>query len=91
MDNNSSYEPLINYYKNDFKYTLLQQNTNHGHTVCYHDFVQKLVGDIYLLTDPDLQFNSKLPDDFISVLIDISKCFGARKVVFAFVLMRLCR
>lgn len=83
VDNNSSYEPLINYYKNDFKYTLLQQNTNHGHTVCYHDFVQKLVGDIYLLTDPDLQFNSKLPDDFISVLIDISKCFGARKVGFA--------
>lgn len=83
IDNNSDYQPLLNYYKNDFKYTLLKQKTNFGHDVYSYDFVQNLIGDIYILTDPDLQFNSKLPKDFIKTFLDISFYFNARKVGFA--------
>jgi FkbM family methyltransferase len=83
VDNNSSFEPLLDYYSNDFKYTLLRQNINHGHTVVYQDFVQNLVGDVYLITDPDLKFNSNLPDNFIDVLLEISNYFKAERVGFA--------
>jgi FkbM family methyltransferase len=83
VDNNSSYEPLLNYYANDFKYTLLRQKQNHGYTVVYSEFVQNLLGNIYIMTDPDLQFNSKLPDNFIESLLHVSNYFKAYKVGFA--------
>jgi len=83
IDNNSSFIPLLNYYENDFKYTLLKQKVNYGHTVYRENFIQNLVGDLYLLTDPDLEFNAKLPDNFIQALIEVSNYFGAIKVGFA--------
>jgi len=83
IDNNSSYKPLLNYYKNDFKYTLLQQKTNKGHTVYQEDSLQKLTGDVFILTDPDLEFNSKLPINFIQNLIDISNYFQVVRAGFA--------
>lgn len=83
VDNNSTFPLLLDYYKNDFKYTLLKQKINYGHGVVGCDFVQKLVGDMYIMTDPDLQFNAKLPDDFIKTFVDISNHFGAGRVGFA--------
>lgn len=83
VDNNSTYDPLLNYYKNNFGYTLLRQKKNYGHSVFRQDFVQQLVGDVYLLTDPDLKFTSNLPANFINSLIDISNHFKAQKVGFA--------
>lgn len=83
IDNNSNYQPLLDYYQNDFKYTLLKQKSNFGYTVYNQDRVQKLVGDLYVLTDPDLQFNPHLPDNFLSELINISNYFGASRVGFA--------
>lgn len=83
IDNNSTYKPLLDYYENDFHYTLLKQKTNFGHTVYTHQFIQNLVGDFYILTDPDLEFNSNLPKNFIQALSDISFYFNAHKVGFA--------
>lgn len=83
VDNNSSFAPLLDYFENDFKYTLLRQNKNHGYTVYEKDFVQKLVGDTYILTDPDLQFNPKLPKNAIKTLINISNHLNAGRVGFA--------
>lgn len=83
VDNNSTFPPLLDYYKNDFKYTLLKQKTNYGHGVWALDCVQKLVGDTYILTDPDLQFNEHLPDNFIQQLLGIANHFSARQVGFA--------
>jgi len=83
VDNNSTYKPLVDYYENDFKYTLLKQKRNYGHTVFQKGFVQDLVGDIYILTDPDLEFNHKLPANFIQVLIDVSNHFSSYKTGFA--------
>lgn len=83
IDNNSDFQPLLDYYKNEYKYTLLKQPTNYGHTVFRRENIQKLVGDIYILTDPDLQFNPKLPDNFIEDFINISNHFHAFKVGFA--------
>ncbi len=83
VDNASDFPPLLEYYENDFKYTLLKQKTNRGHIVYLDDFLQKLVGNPYLLTDPDLTFNPNLPDNFISQLIEISENLRFYKVGFA--------
>ncbi len=83
VDNNSHYQPLLDYYENDFKYTLLRQKENMGHNVWAFDIVQDLTGDIYIITDPDLEFNPKLPDDFINNLINISNHYKALRVGFA--------
>lgn len=83
IDNNSDYQPLLNYYTDEYPYTLLRQKFNHGHLVYSHEFIQRLAGDLYILTDPDLQFNPDLPDNFVEDLIDISNYYGSSKVGFA--------
>ncbi|MCX5923339.1 MAG: FkbM family methyltransferase [Candidatus Dependentiae bacterium] len=83
IDNNSSYEPLLNYYANDFKYTLLRQKINHGHRIIANRFIQSVIGDIHIMTDPDLKFNINLPNDFINILVALSNHFKAHKVGFA--------
>ena len=83
IDNNSTYQPLLDYYKNEFSYSLLRQKANLGSSVYTQGFVQNLVGDVFLLTDPDLQFNANLPENFIQQLINISDYFHAHRVGFA--------
>lgn len=83
VDNKSFFQPLLDYYENDYKYTLVKCPSNYGHEVYKESFIQKLVGDVYILTDPDLQFNPNLPDNFIAELIEISNYFGATRVGFA--------
>jgi hypothetical protein len=83
IDNNSSFQPLIDYYNNDFKYTLLKQKENYGYKVWQRSEIQKLAGEVFILTDPDLLFNERLPDNFIQKLIQISHYFKANRVGFA--------
>ena len=83
IDNQSTYPPLLEWYEKEFKFTLLKQNKNFGHLVYKHGPIQNLVGDLYILTDPDLLFNPSLPDNFIEELINISNYFQSNKVGFA--------
>lgn len=83
VDNNSSFGPLLDYYKKNFKYTLLRQKVNQGHGVCSLPVIQKLTGDLYILTDPDLKFNPNLPAHFIEDLVQVSNHFQAFKTGFA--------
>jgi FkbM family methyltransferase len=83
VDNKSDFQPLLDYYKSDFKYTLLKKDVNFGSNVYTQDFVQNLVGDLYVITDPDLKFNTKLPKNFLQDFIDISEHFKAERVGFA--------
>jgi FkbM family methyltransferase len=83
IDNNSDSQSLLNYYNTDFKYTLLRMTRNHGYGVYLLGCLRQLFGDIYCLTDPDLQFNPNLPDSFLHDLIGISNHFQAKQVGFA--------
>ena len=83
IDNASTYQPLLDYYANDYKYTLLNQEINYGSDVYLEDRIQKLLGDVYLLTDPDIKFNPKLPDNFIQDLVEIMNYFNSSRVGFA--------
>lgn len=83
VDNASTYPPLLEWYKNEFRYTLLRQRKNFGHGVYRSESIQKLAGEVYILTDPDLLFNPCLPDSFIQELVEISNYFKSCKVGFA--------
>jgi hypothetical protein len=83
IDNKSFFQPLRDYYEKEFKYTLLRQNANYGCWVWNRPEIQKLAGDLFILTDPDLRFNPKLPDDFIEQLLAVSNYFEANRVGFA--------
>lgn len=83
LDNQSDYQPLLDYFQNEYPYTVLRQKANFGYIIYMHDWVKTLTGDIYILTDPDLQFNPQLPEGCISQLIELSNYFQANKVGFA--------
>jgi len=83
IDNNSSFKPLLDYYEKEFNYTLLKQKANYGHVVYNKKSVQKLVGAVHIMTDPDLKFNSHLPNNFLQTLIEISYYYKAQRVGFA--------
>lgn len=80
LDNNSDSPSLLDYYENEYKYTLLSMGYNYGHWVYLHKKAKKLVGDLYLLTDPDIQLNPHLPDDFIEKLHEISNDLSAHRL-----------
>jgi hypothetical protein len=83
IDNNSKFQPLLDYYNDEYNYTLLKQKKNFSQTVFCREPIQKLVGDFYIVTDPDLQFNTNLPENLMSELVNISNWFQAYKVGFA--------
>jgi len=83
IDNHSTFPPLLSYYEKDFHHKLLRQSKNHGHGVYLRDDIQELVGKVYLLTDPDLEWNPNLPSTWVQDLLNISNKFQALRVGFA--------
>jgi len=71
VDNNSNYEPLIDYYNTRCPFPVLRLTKNYGHTVVWNPdltILQRLgITGSYIVTDPDLDL-SGIPDDFLSVL-----------------------
>lgn len=70
IDNNSDYEPLLQYYL-DTPYKVVSLRGNYGHTVMWLPELQlldRLAGnERYIVTDPDLDL-SGVPDDFLTIL-----------------------
>lgn len=83
IDNASDFRPLLDYYEKEYPYTLIRYPRNAGHTVWCLREMEELLGDIFLVTDPDLLFNVSLPDSFLDILYDLSNEFSATKVGFA--------
>ena len=81
IDNNSDYEPLLQYYL-DTPYKVIYLKDNYGHTCMWLPQLQlldKIGKDRYIVTDPDLEL-SGVPDDFLKVMnegldkYDVDKC-----------------
>lgn len=69
VDNNSTYQPLLDYYKFRCPFPVLRMDENYGAHVVWEQNVLKTLGitDKYIVTDPDLDC-SNIPDDFLAVL-----------------------
>lgn len=82
VDNASSYEPMIDYFKNvSNDVNIITQNVNAGPRQFFEDKgVYSLLPEYFIVTDPDLKFSNKLPTDFIDILIDVHNNFDVFKV-----------
>jgi hypothetical protein len=81
IDNNSSYPPLVEYLKSiENQVKVLYMKENYGHKVYMRDEIVKLGGDKYIITDPDLQFNKNLPQNFIDILSNLSDKYKIGKI-----------
>jgi hypothetical protein len=62
---------------------VLYQDKNYGHRVCERDDIVALGGDRFVVTDPDLLLNKKLPINFLDILSDLSDIYQTNKIGFA--------
>lgn len=77
VDNNSSYQPLIDWYEKQKDIDIVRLNINVGHTAPWAlNIVDN--SDYYVVTDPDLCISS-VPNDWDSILIEGIKKFSATK------------
>jgi len=83
IDNNSSCNYTQSYLASIKKYTLLIQNTNHGHNVWQRSEIFNTLPDKFILSDPDLEFNKNTPTNFLDIIVKISDEYKAKKVGFA--------
>lgn len=83
LDNHSTYPDLLHYYdyiENKFgdKVTVKRLLENYGHTVYLKR--KDLLPELYILSDPDLQLNPKMPNNMAEILLSISIKHGVHKV-----------
>lgn len=79
VDNQSTYPPLLDYYKKiSDRVTVKRMNRNYGHLVFWKntDLYNQYRKGYYIVTDSDIIPNSKLPDNYIEqlrILLDSHK------------------
>lgn len=83
IDNNSTYEPLLEWYK-ECPYKVIHMGGNYGHTVfwdkgLYNEYVKE---GYYILSDSDLDLSS-IPDDWLEVLLEGLDKYTYAKVGFS--------
>lgn len=73
IDNNSTYGPLLEYYK-ECPYTIFRLNKNVGYKAIWEtDIYEKFKHSLYVYTDSDMEIDDSCPDDFMKHFIDIMK------------------
>lgn len=82
IDNNSNCKYTIDYI-NKCKYNVIKLNANFGHLVWKNSFIFDILPDMFIITDPDLQFNKNTPTNFIDIMIELSNQYKSNKVGFA--------
>lgn len=86
-DNGSTFPPMIQLLqeieKKD-KVNIRRLNSNYGpHYVLRNPEIYSTLPDIFCLSDPDIEFSSQLPEDFLVQLFTISEKYEFGKVGFA--------
>jgi GT2 family glycosyltransferase len=84
MDNCSNDAKTIEYL-NSVDVKVIRNSTNVGPWVNYENNVDVYhsLPDRFILTDPDLEMNSRLPQNFIDVLVELSDKYQCGKIGFA--------
>lgn len=79
LDNNSTYPPLLEWYKN-CPYTVKQLEKNLGQLAVYNsDYINKFEGWI-VYTDSDIELNPRTPRDFVKRMVDVAAKYDQLKV-----------
>ena len=83
IDNASTFERLLKYYEEEYKYKLIRMPMNYGHNVWLRPEIINSCSDFFVVTDPDLKLNPNLPSDFLQRMVEISREFNSERVGFA--------
>ena len=79
IDNNSTHLPLLDYYRNNNDFKLIQMDQNYGHDIIKKKLYDDLP-DLFVMVDPHLEFNVKLPENFMAILIELSNLYKTYKI-----------
>lgn len=84
IDNCSTCKYTIKYINDcNHTYNIIKCNTNNGHLVWTMPFIFDTLPGKFIITDPDLQFNKNMPNNFIDIIMQISDDYKCAKVGFA--------
>lgn len=89
LDNKSTYPELLAYYdeiENHTNITLHRLDENVGHMVLWlrKDLLKQYSDGYFVLTDPDIMIENEVPDNFMSIFINLlNKHINVRKVGFS--------
>ncbi|MDA8874520.1 glycosyltransferase family 2 protein [Winogradskyella sp.] len=87
LDNNSSYKPLLDYYKSIEEAVKIHRlSSNYGHLSFWkqRELVEKYTKGYYVLTDPDIVPLAECPDDFLKTMVKLlDKAYDRTKVGFS--------
>jgi len=86
LDNKSTYTPLLEYYKEikaelGSKIDIRLLDKNYGYGVI--SFYENRLPNIYILSDPDLQLNPKMPANFSDIMFELSNKYQSNKISLA--------
>lgn len=71
LDNNSSYPPLLEFYKTT-KYKVIFLKSNYGHLALWKSGIyKKFYNQYFVYTDSDLKIDDECPDDFLEYFFEI--------------------
>ena len=81
LDNKSTYKPLFQYYKqikaelkDKIEIRLLDKNYGSG------VFLKQPLPKVFIMTDPDIEINEKMPQNFAEILLNLSNKYKVYKV-----------
>ena len=81
INNNSDDDATIDILKKlSCSHKVINLEKNYGHRVWAESIIFDNLPEYFIVTDPDLEYNSDLPDDFINTLYEISILHSASKV-----------
>ncbi|WP_375234787.1 glycosyltransferase [Winogradskyella sp.] len=87
VDNNSTYKPLLEYYKSIEGHVSIERlTTNHGHLSFWKekDLIEKYTKGYYVITDADVVPITDCPDSFLEMFIKLlDKAYDRTKVGFS--------
>ena len=85
VDNGSTYPPFLEYLDSlEEKLTVIRLNENSGPRRLFRDAaLYDQLPQYFCLTDPDLEFNSDLPPDFLERLTDLTRKYHVGKAGFS--------
>jgi FkbM family methyltransferase len=87
LDNCSNCKDTINYlnYLNNLHCKVIYNSTNNGPRISPFNNIElyNQLPDKFIITDPDLEFNENLPNNFIEILVSLSDKYNCAKIGFA--------
>jgi glycosyltransferase involved in cell wall biosynthesis len=83
LDNDSTYTPLLEWYKTLGGNVSVQMHPNHGHLAFWTVGLDKTIGSYFVYTDSDIVLNVDMPADWADWMFNIHLSYGINKIALA--------